>query len=221
MRRILLMASLLLVAFPAGAASDFQLWTEAGVRVKLAKKWRLQFDQHVRFDHDLSATDSIMPEIAVSYRPARFIRLEAGYRYIAEPVDSREDTYLESWQRFFADVQLRHRFKPVTLRYRLRFEEEFGWPWRNDEELVAQHTVRNRLGAEVKLPGGFVPFLSAELFLRIDDPDGALHKWRATAGLDWEIGPHVVTVFYRMEDMLDDAGDPTRHILGTGYHYAF
>jgi hypothetical protein len=59
------------------------------------------------------------------------------------------------------------------------------------------------------------------LFLRIDDPDGALHKWRATAGLDWEIGPHVVTVFYRMEDMLDDAGDPTRHILGTGYHYAF
>jgi hypothetical protein len=221
MKRLLLVMAVWTLALPAGASSEFQLWTEAGVQVKLDKQWRLRFDQHVRFDENLSATDSIMPELGVSFRPAKFIRLEVGYRYVAEPIESLEDTYVESWQRFFADVQLRHRFKPVTLKYRLRFEEEFGWPWKRGEELVLKHTLRNQLGVEVKLPLGFAPFLSGELFLRLADPDGVLHKWRLTAGLDYRIASHTVSLYYRFEDMLDDAGDPTRQVLGVGYHYEF
>lgn len=115
MRTTLLLFLALALSLPAAAAQDFQLWSEAGVSLKLSKKWRLQFDGHVRLDRNLSA----------------------------------------------------------------------------------------------------------ELFLRIDDPDGALHKWRATAGLDWEIGRHTLSIFYRIEDPLGDPEDPTRHILGTGYHYTF
>ncbi len=189
--------------------------------MKLAKKWRLKFDGHLRLERNLSAVDSVMPELAVNYRATKFLRLEAGFRYIAEPIESLEEIYVDSWHRFFAEAQLRQKFQPVTLRYRLRFDEEFGWPWDQNEELTVKHTVRNLLGAEMKLPGGLAPFLSGELFLRISDPDGALHKWRLTAGLDWELGRHTLTLYYRMEDPLGDPEDPTRHILGTGYHWAF
>lgn len=221
MRHLALLLLSLSVALPASAGQDFQLWSEAGIRARIAKRWRLAFDGHLRLEKNLSAVDSVMPELSVSYRAAKFLRLEAGFRYIAEPIESLEDTYLESWYRFFAGARLSHRFKPVTLRYRLRFEEEFGRPWTKNEALTAKHTVRNLLGAEVRLPGGFIPNLSCELFLRVADPDGALHKWRVTAGLDWEIGRHTLSLYYRIEDPLGDAEDPTRHILGTGYHYSF
>ncbi len=221
LRIFALILSSLALALPASAGQDFQLWSEAGIRVKVAKRLRLEFDGHLRLEKNLSAVDSVMPELALSYRAAKFLRLEAGFRYIAEPVESLEDTYLESWYRFFAGARLSHRMRPVTLKYRLRFEEEFGWPWKKNEALAAKHTVRNLLGVEVRLPGGFIPNLSGELFLRIADPDGPLHKWRATAGVDWEIGRHTLSLYYRLEDPLGDAEDPTRHILGTGYHYSF
>jgi hypothetical protein len=231
MRRILLILSLLLFTLPAGAAEDFQVWTEAGVRVRLAKGWRLKFDQHVRFGESYTATTedpekfhsmhTIIPEVAISYRVLRFLRLEVGCRYTAEIRETNEGPYGEHWGRVYADARFRYRLRPITLRYRLRYQEQFGQPWTNDEEYLARHTVRNKIGVEIKLANGFVPFLSGELFLRIEDPDGALHKWRVTAGLDWEIDPHVVTIFYRLEDMLDDADDPNRHILGVGYHHAF
>jgi hypothetical protein len=231
MRLISLILSFLVFALPAGAAEDFQVWTEAGVRVRLAKGWRLKFDQHVRFDESyhrqngdtelFHSMHSIIPEVAISYRALRFLRLEAGCRFIQELRESKQDTFGEPWGRVFASVLLRYRLRPVTIRYRLQYDEQYGEPWNNEENPVWRHTVRNKIGVEVKLAGGFVPFLSGELFLRIDDPDGVPHKWRATAGLDWEIDPHVVTLFYRLEDMLDDDGVPNRHILGIGYHYAF
>jgi hypothetical protein len=222
MRRALLIAGLLMFALPAGAASDIQPWTELGVRYKLSRQFRLKFDQHFRFDEEFRghSRHSLISELAASWRVFRFLRLEAGYRYIAEITESFEDPYTDSWHRFFVDARLRYRIKPVTLHYRLRLQEQFGKPWGNDA-LEYIHTIRNKIGVEVKLAGGFVPFLSGELFLRIDDPDGALHKWRLTAGLDYEIGSHTITAFYRMEEMLGDPQDPTRHILGTGYHYAF
>lgn len=217
MRRILLIAVLWLPALPA-AASDFQSWTELGVRYRISREFRLKFDQHFRFDEEIRgySRHKIMPELAAVWRVARYLRLEAGYRYKAEITESREDPYADSWHRFHVDVRLRYRFKPVTLRYRLRFQEQFGEPW-GSESLEFIHTIRNRIGAEMKLPGGLVPFVSAELFLRID----VLHKWRLTAGLGYEIGSHAITVFYRLEDMIADSNDANHHILGTAYHYAF
>jgi hypothetical protein len=213
---------LLLLHLPAAAAADdVQLWTEAGVRVDFDERFRLKFDQHVRFDSDVGSTKSIMPEVAFSWRPAKFLRLEAGYRFIAEPVDTEEGLYVEAWHRVFADVKLRLRLKPVTLRYRLRFQEHFGRSVSPDSDLEYTHAVRNKAGVEVKLGSGVVPFTSAEIFIRPADEDGPLRKWRVTAGIDWKLGGHVLTCFYRLEDFLDDSDNPRRHILGLGYHHAF
>jgi hypothetical protein len=203
------------------AANDFQLWSELGLRYRVVKGLRLKFDAHFRFDENLSATESLAPEIAMSYRVWKYLRLETGYRALFVPVESREPTYTDTFHRFHFDLRFRYRIKPVTLRYRLRYQEQFGEPWTDHPDLVARHAVRNRLGAEVKTAVGLVPFLSAEIFVRIADPDGPLHKWRATLGVEYEIDAHAIALFYRFEDMLDDPEDPSRHILGLGYHVSF
>ncbi|MBN2498940.1 MAG: DUF2490 domain-containing protein [Deltaproteobacteria bacterium] len=218
---VLLLAAMALLAPRARASSDFQLWSELGVRYRFAKRWQLKVDAHLRFDENLSATRSLAPECAISYRVWKYMRLEAGYRSVIEPIESRERTYADTWHRFFVDLRFRYRIKPVTLRLRLRGQEQFGWPWKNGEELNVRHTLRQKLGAEWKTGCGLVPLLSGELFVRLADPDGALHKWRLTAGLDYELGAHLLGLFYRLEDVIDDPEEPVRHILGLGYHFHF
>jgi hypothetical protein len=221
MKRLLPAVIVLLLSVPAWAGSDFQPWAEIGVRYKISRQFRLKFDQHFRFDEEFRehSRHKIMPQLTAVWRINKFLRLEAGYRFKAEIIESREESYMDPWHRFFVDARLRYRIKPFTLHYRLRFQEQFGEPLY--ESMQYKHTIRNRIGAEFKFPCGFAPFLSGELFLRIDDPDGILHKWRLTAGLDYEVGSHSIAVFYRFEEMLGDTQDPKRHILGTGYHYAF
>jgi len=212
----------LLAGLPGPAAADVQLWTEAGVRYRINKQFRLKFDSHARFSNDVTTTQSIMPEVAFSYRPLKFLRLEAGYRFSAEPFESEEGTYADSWHRLSADVRLRYRIKPFTLRFRLRYQEKFGRPWKGGEKLKNLHTVRNKVSVILKLPAGFWPFVSGEIFNRLGDSQRAWHKWRLSAGLEYTRGSHQVTLFYRHEAALhDDPGFEPRHILAFGYHYGF
>lgn len=215
---VTLLAAACLLAPRDTAAGDFQLWSEAGVRARLHKRLRLKIDALFRFDRNLSATESVAPQVALSWRAWKFLRLEAGYRTGIEPIESREPTYLDIWHRFHLDLRWRLPVNPVRFRYRLRYQEQFGWPWTDDPDLVARHTMRHKLDVEWKAGAGLEPFTAAELFTCIADPDGPLHKWRITAGLDLETGDHVFTLFYRFEDMLDDPEDPDRHILGVEYH---
>lgn len=216
MKRILPIAVLLLLTSPAGA-SDFQSWTELGVRCRISREFRLKFDQHLRFDEEFRghSRHKIMPELAAVWRINRYLRLEAGYRYKAEIIESNQAPYTDSWHRFHIDVRLRYNIRPVRLRYRLRVQEQFGEPLY--EPMQYAFTIRNKVGIEARFPCGFVPFLSSELFLRVD----VLHKWRLTAGLDYEFGSHTITAFYRMEDMIADTNDANHHILGTAYHFSF
>lgn len=218
----LILALLVLAARPVTASDDVQLWLEAGVRYQISEQFRLKFDQHIRFHENVSAVESIMPELSVSYTPLKFLSLDVGYRFIAEPFDYNDKTYIESWHRFFADIRLKYRIKPVTLDYRLGFQEQFGFPWDKGEKLTTTHTVRNKVGLCVKAPAGFEPFLSAELFNRIDDADGPWHKWRLATGLKYEISSHELSLSYRFEQFIGpDRSDDRKHIVAAGYHYKF
>jgi hypothetical protein len=241
-RIILIVPILLLLPHLASAAgNDFQLWTEAGATYELNKQFRLKFGQHLRFEENASGVDTTMPQLSVSCRPLKHLRLEAGYRFIAEPRDDDaadnsavHGTFYRR-HRLFGDVRLRFRFKPITLRYRLRYQEQFGKDFENDpdEEFGWVHTVRNKLELELKLPAGFEPFVSTELFNRLGEKayqrDQELYKWRLTAGLEYTLDAHQLTLFYRLEIYLADntwGGDDIhegdqRHILGLGYQFNF
>lgn len=226
------MLVLLLQQAAAAADNDVQFWTEAGVRYKINKQFRLKFDQHLRFDEDVSHVKSIMPELALLYRPLKYLRLQIGYRYIAEPFDDNGETFADSWHRFYIDIRFRLRFKPVTLRYRFRFQEEFGEPWTGYSQaasLETKPTLRNKLELAVKAGKHLKPFVSAELFNRLGDPDRALQKLRLTPGLAITLNSHEISLFYRAEICLfeenrgavtHEIGD-TNHILALGYHYRF
>ncbi len=202
----------------SAAADDLQLWTKAGVRVKLSKRVRLKVNQHLRLHEDVSTVEKIMPEAIVAYRALRFLRVEAGYRFIAEFVERNDEGYIDTWHRAFVDTKLRKRWNPFGINYRLRLQEQLGYPRKDDGQLKAKHTIRNKLSASWKLPADITPFAFGELFNRVDDADGIWHKWRAGLGVEFEVEDHSFYISYRREESLtDDEDNITKHIVTLGY----
>ena len=204
----------------AHAATDFQLWLEGGLRYPLTRNLQLRFDQHLRFDNNAQSVRRIMPDIAVRYRVVRWFRVTGGYRFIIEPLDDNGTKFIDLWHRIYADALFRHRMRPVTLSYRIRFQEQFGSP-RGGGGMTYIHTIRNRGKVAFDLGKGFETYIAGEFFIRINDPDGIWHKWRATAGLNYAYKAHEVGILMRGEGKLNNNNDPTLNILGLSYHYRF
>ena len=77
------------------------------------------------------------------------------------------------------------------------------------------YPIRNKFGADFVVNKKLRPFVSGEFSLRLADNDGAWHKWRTTMGLQYRIKrAHRLSLFYRLEGMLNGSNAPLEHILG-------
>lgn len=203
----------------ARGESDFELWTEAGARLKVAKRLHLGFDQHVRFEDDASRTQSVMPEAYVRWRPKKWLTLQGGYRFIADPQYSMSDTYWDAWHRPYGDAGVRARLAPFAVGYRLRYQHELGRPWDEDGELVQKSTLRNRLELSYEIVESLTIESKNELFFRLNGPDDTVHKFRSLLEVAWDFGDHELALFGGFEERLNDDDEPTVHILGLSYHF--
>ena len=217
---IILVLALSLWAGVASAATDFQLWMEGGLRYRINRKLQLRFDQYLRLDDNASHVRRVMPQIALRYRVARWFRVTGGFRFIIDPREDSRGKYANLWYRFYADALFRYRKRPVVLSYRIRFQEQFGWE-RDSSGVTLRNTIRQRGKIALRLGKGFEPYISGEFYIRINDPNGVWHKWRATLGLDYAYKVHDFGIYWRGEGKLDNTNDPTLNILGLSYHYNF
>lgn len=210
------LSSLLAAPEEARAQSDVQLWTSASLRYRPARRVRIELEQNLRFDENISRLSSAMPGISVSYDPVRALRLGVGYRFIWE----RGDSSFGSAHRLHADARVRGDVGRVSFSYRLRFQEKLVGEDGDGDGLETRHTLRNRVGLAVDTDSLVTPTLSAELYTRVGHGEGAtLRKWRLTMGVDLDLDDHRVNLFYRVEASIEDEQDPTLHILGIGYRF--
>jgi hypothetical protein len=204
-------AATLLGPAAARAEGDLQLWLEAGVAKKLDKRFAVGFEQHLRFDQDVSRLQAVMPEVSASYRAADPLRFAIAYRLLYE---RDGDGALVVRHRGHVEARVRHDVGPVELTYRLRFQEEI----RPGDD--PRHTLRNRLSIQLEETKPWLPTIAAETFHRLGDEEAIeLRKLRLTAAVVRTFGDHEAQLFYQVEILQADPLDPVPHILGAGYHY--
>lgn len=202
-----------LVLAGTSARADVQQWTEIGVSGSLAKRWQISFDQHLRFDHDISRVDSVMPEWAVTYRLWKWLRTGVGYR-LQYTRDGDGEMVLR--HRFHGAVRARQDVGDFRMQYRLQYQEQLR-PGANDQ---LRHTIRNRAEVGYRHFKPWLPGVSVESFHAIDDGDAIhLDKVRITAGVEYARKDWSVELYYRAEVPVADEMDPTVHIMGLGAHY--
>lgn len=205
--------SLCLVLASVSARAEVQQWTEIGVSRSLTKRWQLSFDQHLRLDQDISRVDSVMPEWGVTYRLAKWLRAEVGYR-LQYTRDGDGEMVLR--HRFHGGVRARHDLGDVRLQYRLQYQEQLR-PGANDQ---LRHSIRNRAEVGYRRFKHWAPGASFELFHAIGDGDAVhLDKVRIKAGLEYGKKDWSVELYYCAEAPVADEMDPTLHVVGLGAHY--
>lgn len=206
--------ALLVAAPPTPAEADTQLWTELALEHDLTRRWSLMFEQHVRFDADVSRVGSVMPEPSVSYRVEKWFRVGAGYRLEYE---RNNDDELVARHRAYVFTRLRKDLGDVRLDHRLQLQEQ----WRPDANRVNRHTVRNRGEVSYGGLGAFTPVASVETHHILGEDGNTIHlgKLWLTAGVDWERDRLGVGVFYRLVTAQHDPNDPTGHVVGLGVGY--
>lgn len=193
---------------PAAADADLQQWNELGVAYDLTRRWSASFDQHLRFDQDVSRVESVMPELGLDRRVRKWLRLGAGYRL---QYTRDGDGELRVRHRVHVDARLRRDVGEVRFGYRLRYQEQLR-PGANDR---VRHTVRNRVEAEYRAWKPWIPSAAIEPYLAIGDGDPVqLDKLRLTVGAAHDRKKRTFGLFYRIEIPLADEMDPTLHIIG-------
>jgi hypothetical protein len=198
-------------AKPAQAQSDFQIWTEAGVKKKINKAFRVSAAGLLRFDDNASRVKAAMPEAGLSYRAQKWLRFGTGYRL--ERKRDNSGTF-ETRHRLHLEGRLRYNVtKSVRLEYRLRYQESI-------RSGGNRHDLRNRLGASWQ-PSDLGLYGKVETFTRFGNGNGAVYrKLRFTVGANYDFGDFDADLYYRIEDGKDDPTDPTVHIVGLAFYYS-
>ncbi|MDP6932413.1 MAG: DUF2490 domain-containing protein [Myxococcota bacterium] len=199
---------------PALAEDDTQLWTTAGVRVELTDDLRTDLSQEIRLDQAISRTESVLTQLTTTWSIEKWLRLASGYRISRE---KNNDDRFETKHRLHVQGSLRSDIGPLTLSYRLWFQDEME----ADEELEFTPKLRNRIKAEYDTTTSLSPGLMAESFTLLEqDERFTLEKLRLTGGMELQPdGPHSFEVFYRLQVPMEDPGDPLDHIIGLEYQY--
>jgi hypothetical protein len=207
-----MIAAVLVAVVGAPVHADTQLWTELGVRHNLSRRLEVTFDQHLRFDDDLSRFGAFMPEPGLTYRVAPWFRVGGGYRMEYE---RNGDGDMVLHHRFFTFARSRVDAGPMRIEHRLQLQETVR-PGSNDQY---RHTVRNRIDVGYRGIKRWTPAAQAELFHAIDRGD-ALHLdkvWLSLGGT-YSHRQRESNVYFRVELPVADTMEPTLYILGAAFH---
>lgn len=209
--------ALVALAAPTSALADAdsQIWMAGGVSHGLGERTRITIEQQVRLDDNVSRLGALMPEAGLDHDPIDWLRLGTGYRLSYER-DGSGDLVLR--HRVHADARARVSLGPVRVGYRLRFQEQIRGP-DGGEDL--RHTIRSRLGFELRSLKPLRPGADVEMFHGIATPDGddvVLNKIRVTVGTEYALGEQDLAVYYRLELPRADPDDPVLHIFGVEFH---
>ena len=197
----------------AQADNTAELWLRAGVRYEPIKKIRLSFDQHLRFDDNLSRISAVMPEIEVAYRPVRVFSLALGYRL---QIESQKNGFDDA-HRIHLDAKLRGRLGRLQPAYRLRFQERFR---RSKGELKTAHKLRNRVSLAVDTDTAATPRIYSELFTSLADTKPfKLTAIRFGADVAVRMGDNSLVVGYVLIVPIEKRSDPNAHAIRIGYRY--
>ena len=154
-------------------ADDNESWTSIGFERKLTSSLKLEFKQELKLEDQASTFKQTLSEISFSYQVFDGLRIQIPYRY-----STYEDKIK---QRLSFGGSYRYSFKPMSLKYRIRFQRTIE-EGENPEDLI-----RNKFTIEYKLDKNIEPYVSSELFHSYSEDPVQFDEYRISFGLTVDI----------------------------------
>ena len=228
---------------------DVQLWTSIDLQQKLSKQWSIGGELEYRQQDNWQATERMAAGLGVVYKPLRWLKLDAGYKFIHQQqfeYASTSQTSTGGWayKNYYPSYWLdKHRlYASLTAslkarRWTLSLRERWQYTLR-PEQTVEYYDVSQATWSE-KVKGGKGKNLlrsRLEVEFRLPKRTGltpyasveaytttVLDKMRYTAGIEWQLNKHnAFDLGYRYQQY-NDAGsnDRNAHAVLVGYKLKF
>ena len=208
--------------------SDWSLWTSINAEKKLSKNWELGIGTEFRWKDNISATDQIRGSADVSRKMGKYVKLGAGYVFIADKKVKKD--IFEYRNRFLLQATGSYEYARFTASWRTRLQltlletneprgdlfddDSFKWVW------------RNRFGLKYNIKGlPLKPYANIELFHHIfsgqDDTPG-YYQNRFSAGIEYKLAKqHTFEAGYKLETEVDNVRKYKNNIVKLGYTFSF
>ena len=161
-------------------ADDHQSWTKVSLEKKIPFSLKLELAQGLRLKDYVSTFNQAFFELSLSYKDSNGLRINIPYRYTVF-----EDKIKH---RLSFGVSYQYSFKPVSLKYRIKYYRlyENGEPLGEDGKALG-NLIRNKFTLKYKSGGDINPYISGELFHLLNTNNNPLDEYRASFGVEIDL----------------------------------
>jgi len=197
---------------------DLEAWYSAGIKYKPGKKLSIDFEQGWRLNQNASATDQILTDFGIKWKPIKPVYFGLGLRYIK---DRGGNDLFDNDFRFNLDAGVKHKVDRFTFNYRLRFQNRNEIGLSTAEGDYFKNYFRLKLAAAYNIKNWKLdPKISTEVFRDMTRYTGGFNNFRVTIGTDYSLKQFgKISAFYRMERDLGSTYPKTTNIIGLGYTF--
>ena len=187
---------------------DNQSWTSVGFEKKLPYSFKLQFEQELRLDNQLSTFKQTFSEFSLSYSVFKGFKIELPFRYM---------TYKDKTkQRVSFSGSYKYSFKPVSLKHRTKYQRTYEKGETPDE------LIRNKLSINYRLNKKIEPYVSGEFIQLLDATNYPLDETRFSFGLTYKLPKkNSIKIFFTLKNEDKTKKNPDEiGVFGLSYNFS-
>lgn len=200
--------------------NDMQLWTNLSIEKKLTKTFSLNFSEEVRFYDNISEVGQFFSDVGGTYKISKSWRLSVNYRFTNKR--QLNDSYSKR-HRYYIDLSCRKKMEKIVVLFRTRFQSQYTDVFCSLTGKIPEYYSRNKLTLKFDLDKKYTPYLSAELFYQLNNPEGNdIDNMRYSVGLEYQFNKRTGLDFFYMIQQEYNVNNPKRDfVAGIGYQYSF
>jgi hypothetical protein len=201
-------------------SQDLESWNSLEFRYKFNKKFSIGLEQGIRLNQNASTVDQVLTDLKFKVKPTDHLNFGLGLRYVA---DRGGNDLFDNDFRFNLDAIYKHKLKPFSFQYRLRFQNRNEIGLSTAEGDYFRNYLRLKAGVKFNIKKWkFDPVFSAEIFRDLTQYTGGFDKLRFTLGTSYSFKKFgAIDAFYRIEQSLGTVYSKTTYIVGLGYTFTF
>ena len=193
-------------------ADDHQSWTKVSLEKKIPFSLKLELAQGLRLKDYVSTFNQAFFELSLSYKDSNGLRINIPYRYTVF-----EDKIKH---RLSFGVSYQYSFKPVSLKYRIKYYRlyENGEPL-GEGGVTLGDLIRSKFTIKYKSGKKTNPYISGEWFHLLNTDNNPLDEYRASFGIEIDLPrKNSINIFYMLKKGdLNKSSSNISNVIGINY----
>jgi len=201
-------------------AQDAGFWLSVNAEKKITQALSVSLSEEFRLNENMNEFGTFFTDAGLTYKINKYLRISANYRFICK---RRLDDSYSNRHRYYFDLTVRKKFKPVTLSLRTRFQSQYADIFSSEDGKIPAYYLRDKLTIKYDAGKHIQPYFYAEIYTPLKHPyDVFIDKTRYCAGFEYEINRmNTIDVFYLFQKEYNVKAPETDYVIGLGYYLSF